>query len=37
MLKGKSLLEPMDFTVDELESIFALADRIIASPADYIH
>lgn len=37
MLKGKSLLEPMDFTVDELESIFALADRIIASPADYMH
>ena len=37
MLKGKSLLEPMDFTVEELESIFALADRIIASPADYMH
>ena len=37
MLKGKSLLEPMDFTVDELESIFALADRIIASPAASMH
>ncbi|MDR0886653.1 MAG: aspartate carbamoyltransferase [Clostridiales Family XIII bacterium] len=32
MLKGRSLLEPMDFSVAELESIFELADEIIADP-----
>ena len=31
-LKGRQLIEPGDFTVAELESIFELADRIIADP-----
>lgn len=35
MLKGRSLLEPMDFTVKELEELFQLADKIIASPEKY--
>ena len=29
MLKGRSLLEPMDFTLEELDEIFELADKII--------
>lgn len=37
MLKGRYLLEPMDFTVEELEEIFALAKKIIAEPAKYAH
>lgn len=35
MLKGRSLLEPMDFTTDELEEIFLLADKIIDTPEKY--
>lgn len=35
MLKGRSLLEPMDFTTDELEEIFQLADKIIDTPEKY--
>jgi len=35
MLKGRSLLEPMDFTVGEFEEIFDLADSIIADQAKY--
>lgn len=35
MLKGRSFLEPMDFTTEELEELFLLADRIIASPEKY--
>lgn len=35
MLKGRSLLEPMDFTTDELEEIFLLADKIIDTPENY--
>ena len=35
MLKGRSLLEPKDFSVEELNSIFDLADRIIDNPAKY--
>lgn len=31
-LKGRSLLEPLDFSVEELEDIFSLADEIIAAP-----
>lgn len=37
MLAGRSLLEPMDFTVEEMNEIFALADRIIEDPAKYGH
>ena len=35
MLKGKSFLEPMDFSTEELEELFLLADRIIEAPERY--
>ena len=35
MLKGRSFLEPMDFTTDELEELFSLADKIIEAPERY--
>jgi len=35
MLKGKSLLEPMDFTVEEFDEMFDLAEKIIANPQKY--
>ena len=35
MLKGRHLIDPMDLTVEELESIFLLADSIIEKPEDY--
>jgi aspartate carbamoyltransferase catalytic subunit len=35
MLKGKSLIEPLDFTTGEMEGLFALAERIEADPAAY--
>jgi aspartate carbamoyltransferase catalytic subunit len=35
MLKGKSLIEPLDFTVEEMEGLFALAERIETDPASY--
>lgn len=35
MLKGKSLIDPMDLSVEELEEIFELADDIIKNPGDY--
>lgn len=37
MLKGKSILEPMDMTTAELEEIFDLADEIIANPPRFAH
>lgn len=37
MLKGKHLIDPMDFTVEELEEIFQFADKIIESPQEYAH
>ncbi|MFI3168877.1 MAG: aspartate carbamoyltransferase [Faecalibacterium sp.] len=37
MLQGRSLLEPLDFTTEEMDYIFALADDIIANPAKYAH
>ena len=37
MLKGRSLLEPMDFSLEELDGIFDLADHIIADPQKYAH
>lgn len=36
MLEGKSLLEPLDFSVDELEDLFDLADEIIADEMRYL-
>ena len=35
MLKGRSLIEPMDLSLEELDEILDLADKIVASPADY--
>ena len=37
MLKGRSILEPMDMTTDELEEIFDLADAIIDDPEKFAH
>jgi aspartate carbamoyltransferase catalytic subunit len=37
MLKGKSLLEPMDFTEEEFEEIFDLAEEIIEKREKYAH
>ncbi|WP_352419658.1 aspartate carbamoyltransferase [Proteiniborus sp.] len=37
MLKGRHLIEPMDFTNEELEGIFDLADDIINNPKEYAH
>jgi aspartate carbamoyltransferase catalytic subunit len=34
-LQGRSLLEPLDFTVSETESLFDLAEKIAADPSDY--
>ncbi len=35
MLKGRSFLEPMDFSTEELEELFLLADKIIEAPERY--
>jgi aspartate carbamoyltransferase catalytic subunit len=35
MLKGRSFLEPMDFSTEELEELFLLADKIIEEPEHY--
>lgn len=35
MLKGKHLIEPMDFTTEDLEEIFELAGDIIEAPEKY--
>lgn len=37
MLKAKHLLDPMDFSVEELEDLFQLADQIISNPKDFSH
>lgn len=37
MLRGSDLLEPMDFTVEEMQEIFDLAAKIIAEPRKYAH
>lgn len=37
MLKGRSLIDPMDFSKEELEEVFALADKIIEDPEKYSH
>ena len=35
MLKGRHLLDPMDFTVDELDEVFNLAKQIIENPEKF--
>ncbi|MGH4118368.1 aspartate carbamoyltransferase [Clostridium sp.] len=37
MLKGRHLIEPMDFTLLELEEIFDYADEIIKNPTNFSH
>lgn len=37
MFKAKHLLDPMDFSVEELEDLFQLADQIISNPKDFSH
>lgn len=37
MLKGRHLIDPMDFTLLELEEIFNYADEIIKSPEKFSH
>ena len=34
-LKGRSLIEPLNFSVAEMEALFDEAERIIANPRDY--
>jgi aspartate carbamoyltransferase catalytic subunit len=35
MLEGRSLIEPLDFSVEELGALFGLAEEIIAAPENY--
>ncbi|ERI91739.1 aspartate carbamoyltransferase [Clostridiales bacterium oral taxon 876 str. F0540] len=37
MLKGKHLIDPMDFSVEEFDKIFELADQIISNPGAFSH
>lgn len=37
MLKGRHLVSPMDFSLEELEEIFSLASEIIKCPEDFSH
>jgi aspartate carbamoyltransferase catalytic subunit len=37
MLKGRSLIEPMDFTLEELDEVFNLADEIVKAPEKFLH
>jgi aspartate carbamoyltransferase catalytic subunit len=37
MLKGRHLIDPMDFTTGEMEEIFDLAGKIIEEPGKYSH
>ena len=36
MLKGRNLIEPFDFSTEELTRIFDLADEIIRRPEDWL-
>lgn len=36
MLKGRSLIEPMDLSLEELDEILDLADEIVANPSEYL-
>ncbi|MDR3072704.1 MAG: aspartate carbamoyltransferase [Clostridiales Family XIII bacterium] len=35
MLKGKNLIEPLDFTTEELEKLFVLSNKIMDKPLDF--
>lgn len=35
MLKGRHLIDPMDLSLEEIDEILNLADRIVANPADF--
>lgn len=35
MLKGRHLIDPMDLTIEEIDEILDLADKIVANPATY--
>lgn len=37
MLKGRNLIDPQDFTVEELDEIFDLANEIITNPEKFNH
>lgn len=37
MLKGRNLIDPQDFTVEELDEIFDLANEIITNPDKFSH
>ena len=37
MLTGRSLIDPMDFTTEEFDEIFKLAEEIIGDPAKFAH
>lgn len=36
MLKGRHLIDPMDFTIEEFDEIFELANDIVSNPDNYI-
>ncbi len=35
MLKGKHLIDPMDLTIEEIDEILDLGDKIVANPSEY--
>lgn len=37
MIKGRHLIDPMDFTVEEMNEVFDLAEKIIENPGKYAH
>lgn len=37
MLKGRHLIDPMDFSLEEIEEIFDFADEIIENPEEFSH
>ncbi len=37
MLKGRNLIDPTDFTTEEMEAIFKLTQEIINKPEDFAH
>lgn len=37
MLKGRHLIDPRDFSLEEMNSIFELTQKIINNPRDYTH
>jgi aspartate carbamoyltransferase catalytic subunit len=37
MLKGRHLIDPMDFTTEELNEVFNLANQIISNPEEFSH